>query len=359
MTRQKTLLVLCGSLGMGNSARLLGIVQALRRDFRVQREELRIVVCAGGKAARFWQANAASVQAEVVTLEEYSFSPGQAGAQRIRWSGFLRLRSAAVYLRNSLRLRALLKRGPADLALIDSDYHCLPLLFAGIPIIALGQAGDVLRRQSAGGGRAGLPALGMFIERLDFLFQRLVSRLVLVPSFSPAPGAGKVRFIPLIVREEFTAPEGPAPETGTLYALTGGSGIGSAALLDYAGRHGLTVIGSLPEPSPVLDGEGRPLIDRAAAVIVQGGLSSISECLARGRKMVVLPIEGHGEQFSNAAEVERLGLGLRVSELSSPPDVLLKDLEKLRPAEPRPGVDGAGTAAGILLETLGLRPPRP
>ncbi|MFA6091880.1 MAG: glycosyltransferase family protein [Elusimicrobiota bacterium] len=343
---------------MGNSTRLMGIAQSLRHRFRAPREKLRLVICTGGKTAAYWSENASSVQAEVVRLDDYVFSEHPSQCPRIRWSGFIRPRSAAVYLRNSLRLRALIESSAVDLALIDSDYHCLPLLLAGIPIAALGQARDVLRRYATNRHLAPIPPWNMLIERLDFQFQRLISRSVLVPCFEPAAAQeGSVTALPLIVREEFTAAGRSAGPQNGLYVLTGGSGIGSAALLDYAKRYDLPVIGSFPEPSTALDIEGRPLIDRASAVIIQGGLSSISECIARQKKMIILPIEGHAEQVINAVEVERRGLGLRVSELSASPNVFLERLERISPAAPErswPQVNGAQAAARTLIEMIGL-----
>jgi hypothetical protein len=353
MTGRKTLLVMCGSLGLGNSARLLGVAQAIRRRFGIKPERLRLLVCAGGKAADFWTAHARPLGAEVARLEEYAFSESQPGAARIRWAGFLRPRNAAAYLRNTLRLRALLRRERTDLALIDSDYHFLPLLLAGVPVLALSQAWDVLRR-----GTTGLPARSLLVERADLLFQRLAAGSVIVPCFDPpAAAGGRTVCVPLIVREEFSEQAQQPGPGGRLYVLTGGSGVGSAELLAYARRYGLPVIGSLPEPAPVLDGAGRPLIDGAAAVIVQGGLSSISECIARRKRMIVLPIEGHAEQLSNAREVERLGLGMAVAGLSDPPELLLEKLElKAGTSEGKafPGTGGAETAAALLVERLGL-----
>jgi len=353
----KTLLMMCASLGLGNSTRLMGVAQAIRRRFCVPPEKLRLVICAAGKAARYWNANAASVQAEVVALDEYVFS-GRRSQSRVRWSGFIRPCNAAACLRNNLRLRALLSRVAVDLALIDSDYHFLPLHFAGVPIAALGQARDVARRCEIYRRGDLVPPRSLFIEKLDFQVQRLVSRFVLVPCFEPgAARDGKVTDIPLIVREEFTASVPPAGTVAPLYIMTGGSGIGAAPLLEYARRYGLTVIWGASGPAEALDNEGRPLIDRAGAVLVQGGLSSISECIARRKKMIVFPIAGHGEQLANAITVERLGLGLRVAQLSAPPFAFLERLRLLsaKTSEPVfPRVDGAQAAAGILLKTLGL-----
>ncbi|OGR61577.1 MAG: hypothetical protein A2X36_07175 [Elusimicrobia bacterium GWA2_69_24] len=355
----KTLLLACGSLGLGNSTRMLGIVQVIRHRLQASRQDLRIVVCAGGNSARFWAAHSAAAAVEVLPLDVYEFTPRQSESPRLRWSGFLRPRTAGVYLRNSLRLRSFLKANPVDLALIDSDYHCLPLLLSRTSILALGQAWDVVRRYEEIRRQAEIPPASMLVERLDLRFQRLVSRRILAPSFqADASGATDITAVPLIVREEFTAPAGPEPGTGAaIHVLLSGSGIGAAPMLDYAEQYGLPVIRSLRDRDWALDAGGRPLIDRARAVIVQGGLSSISECIARRRKMLVCPIAGHAEQLANAFEVERRGLGMRTAELTLPPELLLERLDRVLAAAPKsapPRCDGAEVVARLLLEPLGL-----
>lgn len=359
MRPAKTLLMLCSSLGLGNATRLMGVAQAIRHRFRTPREALRIVVGTGGKSAQFWEANGPAVEAEVLPLEAYEFAAPQSQSPGLDWSRFVRPGNAAVYLRNCLRLGSFLKGSAADLALIDSDYHCLPLLASRTPIVALGQAWDVVRRYEAAGNRAEISPRSMIVERLDLLFQRGVSRRILAPSFEPAASEErKVAAVPLIVREQFSAPAGRAAgPRGPIPILLSGSGIGSARLLEYAARYDLPVIKSLQGSSWALDARGRPLIDLAPAVVVQGGLSSISECIARRKKMIVVPIAGHAEQLANAYEVERLGLGLSVRELAEPPSLLLERLERTTSAAGPvswPRVDGAEVVARMLLEPLGL-----
>jgi hypothetical protein len=337
----------------------MGIAQAIRHRFRVPREALRIVVGTGGTSVQFWEAAAPAVQADILPLGAYRFAPQQSQSTRIGWFGFVHPRNAGVYLRNSLSLRAFLKATAVDLAVIDSDYHCLPLLLSRTPIVALGQAWDVIRRYESAGKRTTISRWSMIIEKLDFLFQRSVSRRILVPAFeSVRTGRRNTETVPLIVREQFGVPAGrSADAAGPIQVLLGGSGIGSAALLAYARRYDLPVIKSRQGSTWALDERGLPLIDLAPAVVIQGGLSSISECIARRRKMIVLPLEGHAEQLANALEVERRGLGLRAADLSDPPSVWLERLDRMSPPEAEdswPRVDGAQVAAQLLLKLLGF-----
>ncbi len=353
--KRKTLLVLCSGLGLGNSTRLLGVVQAIRRRFKVPPDELRVIVCTNGRAVEFWKRNGPAVFAEVLPLAPY---PLRVGAEEsgIRWLAFLRPTSAWTYWINTWRIFSFLKADRADLALIDSDYHCLPLLLFRLPIIALGQAWDVLRRFELSGPRSPIPRSSMLIERLDFFFQRLVSRIILVPSFGPVgPMTSRLETVPLIVRQEFTLPQRKT-HGGRIHVLLSGSGIGAEPLLAYARRYGLPVIGGNEDPSSALDARGTPCIDESQVVLLQGGLSSISECLARGKKMIILPMEKHGEQLANALEVERCGQGILVSKLAPLPELVAR-LEQVtgKPSRdnPTPRTNGAEVVAERLLQALG------
>ncbi|MEM4572916.1 MAG: glycosyltransferase family protein [Candidatus Caldarchaeum sp.] len=49
-------------------------------------------------------------------------------------------------------------------------------------------------------------------------------------------------------------------------------------------------------------------IKAADAVVFRGGLTLLSKCLLYGRKMLIIPTPLHGEQLSNAAKAEKLGV---------------------------------------------------
>ncbi len=53
-------------------------------------------------------------------------------------------------------------------------------------------------------------------------------------------------------------------------------------------------------------------------VIASAGFSLISECLHLKKKMLLLPVGGHYEQYINARYVERLGLGVWSNDLDEP-----------------------------------------
>jgi UDP:flavonoid glycosyltransferase YjiC (YdhE family) len=61
------------------------------------------------------------------------------------------------------------------------------------------------------------------------------------------------------------------------------------------------------------------VLPHVSAVVTQCGLSTISKTLARGLPMVCLPVLG--DQPSNAARIERLGAGLRLSRDAPPAEI--------------------------------------
>jgi len=67
-------------------------------------------------------------------------------------------------------------------------------------------------------------------------------------------------------------------------------------------------------------------------VIASAGFSLISECLHLKKKMLLLPVGGHYEQFINARYVEELGLGVWSKELDE--TVLARFLQRID--EPMP-----------------------
>jgi UDP:flavonoid glycosyltransferase YjiC (YdhE family) len=61
------------------------------------------------------------------------------------------------------------------------------------------------------------------------------------------------------------------------------------------------------------------VLPHVSAVVTQCGLSTISKTLARGLPMVCLPVLG--DQPGNAARIERLGAGVRLSQHASPAEI--------------------------------------
>jgi len=282
----------CAGHGLGNATRILAIIEELRA-LEPSPDRLRIEVATWGKALTWLGERHESLGFGLTPLEPFGPSPAGIPA----------------WLRNCRKVAALADRIRPGAVLLDSDLHFAPLRRRGIPLLCLGQAHEVLRRARAFGliprGLAEWKSLLVF-EALDAWIQRRIARKVFVPCAHPRlfHATPRLRPVPLIARQTFVmTPTTPAPRSAPVGMLLSGSGIESKRLTSWAESRGIRVI-----PSS-LGADGRPAIDAFRAVIIQGGLSSISECIARKRPMIVVPIPGHFEQRVNAYEVELQGLG--------------------------------------------------
>lgn len=346
MRVNESILVCCAGLGMGNASRVTAVVESLlemaRRDGR--RVDIHIFSWGAGYdfLRRYNEENG----------RPFQLFRGHAYGGILRWP--------AQFIRNARLVRVLVRRLRPSLILLDSDYHFPAYFRCHCPVVYLGQAVDVVERARAGRYRTASwrECFNYYLkECLDSWLQGLFSTMVLVPSFSgERAGDRKVRRIPLIVRKEFLSEPQRGFSGASVGLLLSGSETEKQVFVEFARRHGFTVVapgfnGSAPSvPSHASS------IDQFDVVFTQGGLSSISECIARSKFVVVFPIREHPEQILNACEVESLGLGVRssVDELDHFPRLLRKIEETRRRQNSRKDIrcNGAQVAASLIYQKL-------
>lgn len=314
----------CAGLGMGNASRAAAVMEALTRT------------------------SACSVQFEVFSwgagydfLKAYQAKSEFAFALR-QLKSYLRHPFAA-YIQNCRTLAESLRKFGPNLIVLDSDYHFPAYWVSRCPIVSIGQAHDVVERSRHYQFHSFKEYIRWIVcEKMDAWVQAAFSRRVLVPSFRNfSRQTKKFINIPLIVRREFVS-SAPTPATSLVGVLLSGSGLETEKFLSLAAPR----ICAVPARADA--------IDQFDFVITQGGLSSISECLARGKFLIVIPLQHHPEQILNAREVDRLGFGMMAStEDLETLTTLLARAEARRQMARRHLVncDGASYAARLLLET--------
>lgn len=323
------ILLSCAGLGMGNASRVAAIMEAFQR-----------------------------VSSRPVQFEVFSWGAGFAFLQAYRAKcgfGFQlhQLDGYRAYFKNCRRLRAAVRTFRPTLIMLDSDYHFPAYWFCGCPIVSVGQAYDVVERSK----HYRFHSLSerwrwLVFEKLDSLVQTLFSHRVLVPAFRGfSKQSKKVVKIPLVVRDEFVT-SAMAPSISPVGVLLSGSRFEREKFIALARANDLSVIAPDNEATTL---SCAAVLDRFDFVITQGGLSSISECIVRGKFMIVVPLSHHPEQILNAAEVERLGLGLHASmrDLENLATLMVRAHDRRRVVKPHPvNCHGAEWAARLLLETL-------
>ena len=343
-----SVLISCGGIGMGNASRVMAVVQSLHAIATKNNIRLTCIVVSWGSGYRFLEEykRRGSVQFELHALRTY---------RHFRFS-FLRFPFA--YIANILSLWKLVRHAKPGAVLLDSDYHFPAFWLSKCPLFFIGQANDIVDRahENRYQPRSVKEWFNwLFREKLDSWIQNLMADKVFVPSFNPDSGGDSCCLkVPLIVREDFQNHPLHHPEQPAVGLLLSGSETEKKPFLTLSQEHNLIAI------SPA-NANGHPVIsspemlDRLDVVLVQGGLSSISECIARRRFMAVFPIKDHPEQILNAFEVQRLGLGIActltdLQDFSS----LLKKIREKRTLQPAINIscNGSEHVAQFILNQL-------
>ncbi|MGE0527980.1 MAG: glycosyltransferase [Bdellovibrionales bacterium] len=337
------ILIVCAGLGMGNASRVVALMQALETQAQHDGRSLAIEVASWGWGFDFL----ASYQQQHPTrfqlhrLKSYTIASQP---------GLGLLAAPFIYLQNVRALRRITAALAPHLIVLDSDYHFAAYLGCAGRRVTIGQAHDVVARLNTGHYQiSSWREILNFVlrERLDALSQRWFSSLVLVPSFTFTrqwPATGKVCPIPLMVRAEFLDTTASTPVDGSVGILLSGSSQERQPFLDCAARYGIRILEQVPSEARALN--------ELDIVFTQGGLSSISECLALGKYLIVVPMSDHPEQQLNAREVERLGLGVsaQAAELKDLPTLLARARKTRAQQDPtRVDCTGANVAARLLL----------
>lgn len=286
---------------MGNAARIFAITEAINANDK----NVKFTICTWGAGFRFLSEHANHENIKLVELSSYSTACSGVMSKIL----FL-IQLPAVYIKNICTLRRLAKKTKSSLVLLDSDYH-FPA-FWGLPsrILFLGQAWDVIKREKTKAQRwhSWRDIFWFYLrEKFDAYLHTLLSDYVFVPCFDPGIHCEtkRVIYIPLIVRPEFTRSEGVKIQSQEkLGLLLSGSGLFSEQFQPILKKLNLKLIDSTP--SRAAD------FLKYKAIVVQGGLSSISECIALGKFIFVIPMPNHPEHILNAQEVVKRRLGARI-----------------------------------------------
>ncbi|GAB4317655.1 MAG: hypothetical protein Kow0059_10810 [Candidatus Sumerlaeia bacterium] len=308
MKRKKILYALVG-VGAGNATR----TQAILDELALEKFEIRFL--AQGRAYDLLHSRFHTYRLHEITYSRGEYSP--ASIVRQNYAFPIRV------WQNIRRAAQILDEFAPDVVIADSDFFCLyPARRRRIPVISVNSSAATVHKFRA---YRRTPSDCFFsyhvIERVDYLLQRAFATMVVTPVFSRIEGlGGKFKMVNPIVRRSFLQSPPRNPDTRFDYdavVMFGGSGIGAKDLdfTRYGGR--LLVLGQtgrlkLPSQAETVGFEPDPAryLARARIAVVQGGFNSISELLALRIPAVMVPIQGHAEQFTNAVWAERLGLGL-------------------------------------------------
>ncbi len=350
-------LLLVNGLGLGNSTRCHGVIQRLRD------RNARIRIVTSGNGLWYFGNNPDIEKVYQTGSLHYGADNGSISISRTLAS----VGTALATLRaNASMLDDILEDYRPDVVVTDSDYVFAPMRQRCIPLVALNNA-DVVRAnyQRFGDAPSSVRAQYYCVETPDSIYHRLIPDLVISPTMMPDrhTDSGNIVHVGPIVRKGFIAEQANGASGDRAVIMLSGSHFGTPVEIEH-NAFGLPVdivgrdmtSGLAPDSSIRYLGKVTntlPLLESARAIVVNGGFSAVSEVFCLRKPVVVLPVPRHAEQWSNAREIEELGVGIMGTEETYIDDLmrLLSGYDKFDEAcrQMQAPPDGASAAADIIL----------
>jgi UDP:flavonoid glycosyltransferase YjiC (YdhE family) len=232
---------------------------------------------------------------------------------------------ARILQRNAKAISSVLDKVEPNIVISDSEYSFWPSRRRNIPHVALNNS-DVVVSAYRTFDRipSSIRAQYQFVEFNDYLFNKTIPAFSIsptldrkIPEISP-----RFRRVGPIVRKAYVPSSCGTPSR--IVITLSGSAFGSQVILNqpkYAmkidvigrdapdgwhGQNGVTYHGKITDTLP--------LLEKADLAVVNGGFSAVSEAFYMRKPLVVVPVPRHAEQWVNAQTIERLGVGIAVSE---------------------------------------------
>lgn len=340
----KKVLVSCAGLGMGNASRISAILEQLHKDSLANNRAISIHVVSWGAGHIFLKhyREKCGFNFELIEIKKYKT--------------FSLINFFSTFFSNNSEIKRAIKKIEPDLLLLDSDYHFISWFFYKGPKISIAQARDVIDRISLHNYKVSnfRERITLFFrEELDAFFHKIMFDKVLVPSFYPEESNQMEIKIPLIVRDEFLKENLQSSGEDSVTVLLSGSEIDKQSFIELK-KYNFKIIS--PGEGVTSDFLTRAAdLDQSEIIFTQGGLSSISEVLARKKFLVVFPINNHPEQTLNGLEIEKHNAGLKASteELQNL-DELLQKIKNINRKNDRRifACNGAHVASGYIIKYL-------
>lgn len=317
---KKILFAICG-IGLGNASRCSAIIEELNNEF-----DVRIAIFANAY-------NLFKDRYKIYKLYELNYPK----LNKINvFKTFFLKDNVFNFIKNVLIYFKILQDFKPDIVVVDSDYACLiPCKIKRIPIIGINNSFTVKKAWKEYKSKIFKSCLFSYyiLEQIDYLCMKLFHNLVICPAFKKyETKIRKIIQVNPIVRKRCQIPNSIgkrlAPTEDIVLIMCGGSDIE----MDYSGlnkiKKQVIIIGKKNKNTKGhlyykgIVKNSLDYLEEAKYIVIQGGLSSISEITNLKKPCIVIPIRGHAEQNLNAIAFEELGLGVLAN--SQQEDIALK-----------------------------------
>ena len=302
----KRILFLVNGYGLGNSTRIHSIIQHISPKYEMD------LFGYGNSVEYFKQVPQIKNIFQSFPLE-YGLINGK--IDFFRTVGKLFQNFQAIY-KSRQYLKQILQSKNYSLIIADSNFSTL-FLKNRPKLISINNADLIIKSSLKIKKRFYL--VSFLIETADYIYNKIAPDLVISPFFSVHKNTKKIQHTALMVRKEFLHPTKP-PSTNKHHILIipSGARIITPHIAHDTDDYDMSVIGQGFSTSGKVQKQDKVfntsfLMKQSTILVVNGGLSSISEALAMKKPMIVIPLKGHLEQKINADWIQKNNLGLSSS----------------------------------------------
>ena len=323
----KKILFLVNGLGLGNSIRIYALIERLNKS----NVECHIITSGNGK----WFFSSLVDSNNLDFIEPINY-----GSINKKLSAFKTILNIPSILntinQNSKFILKIINKFKPDVIVTDSVYLFPKIKKFSIPIVALNNA-DLTVDYFKKFDKKPFSIYPQFygIEKLDYIYHKFVPDLVISPCFLSrdiveTKHDKKIKRVGPIVRLGVKKKENKKLKNGAI--MLSGSNFGVNIKLKIKNQpFKLDVIGR-DKPlnwnnidNVIFHGKLKNNIDLLNAIdfcVVNGGYSALSELFWAEIPMIIIPVNNHSEQWTNAKQIEDAGCGVMASEDNYEEEVL-------------------------------------
>ena len=308
----RRILFLVNGYGLGNSTRVHSIIQHINHKCKID-------IFGYGNSLKYFEQVSHDVQNVFQSFPlKYGLKEGK--IDTFKMVGKLFYNFKAIY-KGREKLKKILQSKTYSLIVADSNFSTV-FLKNRPKLISINNADRIIKSSDKIKKRAYL--VSWLIEWTDFTYNKIVSDKVISPFFEPSDlkthKKTKFKHTALIVRKEFLSFQClSSPARHHVLIIPSGACINTVPALKHEKQdYDISIIGDQIKSLGRVKKYDRVfntshLMRQATIVVVNGGLSSISEALAMSQPMIVIPMKGHLEQKVNADWIQEHCLGLMSS----------------------------------------------
>ena len=315
----KKILFLVNGYGLGNSTRIHGIIQHINQNYKFD------IFGYGNSIQYFKQVPEVQNIFEIFPLK-YGLKAGKIDFIRTTGKTFQNLQ--AIY-KSRQYLKRILQKNTYEIIVSDSNFSAF-FLKNRPKLISINNANRIIKQAFKIKKKAYLTSF--LIEWIDSIYNKFIPDLVISPFFKEYKNTKKIKNTALIVRKEFLnqadqtessskekkpkkALKLPKKHQVLIVTSAAASVNPKISLKQDKINYDISIVGDHNLTSKNIKRHNKTfntssLIKQSTVVVVNGGLSSISEALAAEKPMVVVPIKGHLEQKINADWIQQNNLGV-------------------------------------------------